>query len=122
MIDDDIFIAIETELERRTECVRQMMHELARDDLVAALDEQLRLNRLGVTSARNAWRSISPAQRRALLALDMRRQPEVRAWATIRNLAARGLVTIGGCMLPGDPVELTEHGRFVLAKGRCDER
>lgn len=118
MTEDDILIALEIEHERRIESVRRMMREAGRDDLVSELDARLRDIRLGISHARNVWHSISSAQRSVLLDLEAKRTPKVRTWATIRNLAVRGLVSIGGCMLPGDSVELTEHGRFVLAKGQ----
>lgn len=118
MSDDEIEAALDAESERRTALVRQILVDSGRGEWVAEFDANMRDNRLGITHARNVWHSISDAQRRALLDLDAGRQPKVRTFATLRNLAHRGLIDIEGCMMPGDPARLSEFGRFVLAKGR----
>jgi hypothetical protein len=118
MTSDDILAAIEAENQRSTEAVRQVLLDHGRPDLVIELDANLREVRLGIKHARSVWHSISDAQRRVLLDLEARREPKVRTFATLRNLAHRGLIDLEGCMMPGDPVRLSEFGRFVLAKGR----
>lgn len=73
----------------------------------------------GIYGARNAWASLSPAQRRVLtMAAD---HPQVkRGWphvaiATLRNLCARDLLAWdGGAFDPEAAAVITERGRFVL--------
>ncbi|ACL60543.1 hypothetical protein [Methylobacterium nodulans] len=130
---------LEREIRAMTERVKQMLREKGRPDLLAELERNLRDVETGVSQARSAWHSISPAQRRVLEALgDGRRlvregssrtvyeahgKPHalrrVARLATVRNLAARGLVDWdGGAFDPERRAVLSERGRFVLAKGR----
>lgn len=88
----------------------------------------------GVMAARNAWHSISPAQRRLMELLPGRTlwmsrhngnlyeatgEPHAIARAagapTVRNLVRRGLLE---CVDGWRKVTLSERGRFVLAHGR----
>jgi hypothetical protein len=133
---EDVLLALEEESRRRLDAVRALLREKGRDDLVADLDAELRNVRLGVTAARSAWHSISPAQRRALEALraggwfrrsggsttryDAVGGPEgianICGIATARALCAHELIACnGGVFDPESRFVLTERGRFVLS-------
>jgi len=107
-------------------------------EALARYDARMRDLDSGVMGARNAWHSISPAQKRVMLILDTRRclirgtsskrydaHGELHALAnvcgiaTVRNLAAHELVAWdGGTFDPERKAVLTERGKFVLEHGQ----
>lgn len=101
-------------------------------------DEKMRDIRLGVDGAQGTWHSISPAQRRALVAASQAkalvRESGSRHWfgsvgephavarvcslPTARNLIARELLAVdGGAFDPERRLVITERGRFVVKHG-----
>ena len=73
----------------------------------------------GITGARAAWHSISPAQRRALIESGEGKPPAARMISTLRNLASRDLIAWDGvAFAPESKTVITERGQFVLAHGR----
>ncbi len=96
---------------------------------------------LGITGARNAWHSISSAQRAVLIAAAttkkgriVRRTVKPSVYvrdggvdllcrvATVRNLCERDLMAWdGGAFDPEQAAALTERGHFVLRHGRPKE-
>lgn len=106
-------------------------------EALARYDARMRDLATGVQGARNAWHSISPAQKRIMLMLDTGRclyrgaskrydalgEPHaisnVCSLATVRNLASRDLVAWdGGVFDPERKAVLTERGKFVLKHGQ----
>lgn len=129
---------IERESRERTERVKGMAREAGRPELADELDERLKLIESGVTGARSTWHSISDAQRRVLILCEggptsLRRMGNSRydvvsplgsraigiRLATVRNLAARGLLEwTGGAFDPEASAVPTERASFVLKHGR----
>ena len=108
---------------------------------LAEHDRRMRDLDLGLTGARNAWHSISPAQRRVLVAAASVRSgrivrqsirpsvyvrdgggPKLCGVKTVRPLCSRDLMAWdGGAFDPEQAAVLTERGRFVLAHGRSED-
>ena len=139
MDTDRLLIELERESERRSRTLRNMLYAEGRPDLVAEFDKNMRDLRLGVTGARNAWHSITPAQRRVLSLLAegrvLRREPWSRTrfgaygppadaagvvcgLPTVRALCARELLACDGTATdPERKIVLTERGAFVVKSG-----
>lgn len=100
-------------------------------------DKAIRDINLGITGAKNAWHSITPAQRRVLVTAakrDGRVTREGKEYrhdqgrhqlykpfyaATVRALCARELMAWdGGAFDPEASAVLTERGRFVVLHGQ----
>lgn len=113
---EDVLQKIERESRASTARVLDILHDMGRPDLAGELERNLRDVRSGVSSARNIWHSISPAQRRALVAFAA--GATTCPLRTARPLCARDLLACdGGLLDPEARFALTEHGRFVLAHG-----
>lgn len=135
MTEDDILDQIERGSARRVEVVRAMLMT-HRPDVLLEFDGAIRDLRLGLTSARNAWHSISPAQRRALQACvdaghlvknaDKRSRYDIPGGAaaalgisTIRKLIAHDMLDCdGGALDPEERVVASERGRFIVKHGQ----
>lgn len=107
-------------------------------DQLASYDARMRDIKLGITGARNAWHSISPAQRRALTEAAAyggrlerigkeyrhkdRHQPYRPIYvATVRAVCAHEFMAWdGGAFDPEGAAVVTERGHFVLKHGRTD--
>jgi hypothetical protein len=106
-------------------------------EALANYDRAMRDVDTGHAGARNAWHSITPAQRRVLVtaaARDGRVQREGKEYrhaqghhqlyrpfyvATLRPLCERGLMAWdGGAFDPEAAAVLTERGRFVVMRGQ----
>lgn len=138
LTEDDVMLAFEGRSRQRIEAVKALLREEGRPDLADELDAKLRDIRLGLDSARSAWHSISPAQRRALELLGEASalaragcgyvttgRPDGYAikagrLATMRALCAHELIACDGTVTdPECRFVLTERGRFVLKHGRA---
>ena len=141
MSEEEILHRLEQDWRAQRERFRALLIENGRPDLLTDYDAQMRNIRLGIASAKGAWHSISPTQRRVLaqmgsgaghlwqdpmnersyyLRLADTAVVRVRR-ATVRKLAAHELLTWdGGAFSPEAKVVLTERGRFVLQHGRID--
>lgn len=75
---------------------------------LAAWEARIAEEASGVAQARRVWRSISPAQRWALVVAHQGGATTARR-GTLMALYKRGLL---------DGVRITERGRFVVLKGR----
>lgn len=107
------------------------------EKILAEYDRAMRDNRLGLTSARNCWHSISPAQARVLAimgagcelhqsrlrplmydAVGRWNIPDVCSLRTARPLCAHELAHVdGGAFDPERRIIITERGLFVLRHG-----
>lgn len=136
---EERFLQQQEEREQATNArVMEMLHEEGRPDLAEGLVRRLKDIDSGVYGARSTWHSISDAQRRVLILLasgpaSLKRMERTtydvvspagsRATgirlATVRNLAARGLLEwTGGAFDPEAAARLTERADFVLKHGR----
>lgn len=139
---------ISQEIERRSiasrERVRAMVLEAGRPDVLADFDRNMKEIDNGVMGAKNAWHSISDAQRRTLLVLSdgyelrssryNRNAYEGYCLAgkrdalglvcrirTVRALCAHELAHVnGGALDPEKSIIITERGAFVVKHGRKD--
>lgn len=133
---EELMQDLERQSAERSVRLREMLYKEGRADLVAEYDKNMRELRTGLTGARSAWHSISPAQRQALEAAAhvgalYRRYTgtgycftpsglgtKACGTATVRNLISRELLAVdGGAFDPEAKVVPTEHGRFVLKHG-----
>lgn len=134
-VDDVIHDIDALQLEREAR-LRQILIDAGRIDILADYDRQMRDLRLGLSTARNVWHSISARQREALQALGTgatieRRQsryyrasvhgellPGTYLLATMRALCAHNLAHVdGGATDPEARFVITERGSFVLKHG-----
>lgn len=135
--DQEIIHAIDRVSQERTERVRQMLIEMGRFDILEEFDHNMRELRLGITTARNCWHSISEKQRAILKMMgngfEIRRAyrtPIYDAYKagkiilgvcrlpTLRALSGHELIHVaGGALDPEAQFVLTERGQFVLKYG-----
>jgi hypothetical protein len=142
MTKDEFDLWLEQESARRRALVRQVIREHGRPELLAEYDRDMHDLDLGLTGARAAWHSISPAQRRVMEALEPGRTLVRARWssrrydaigsphataslcglATVYNLVRRDLLQWDGPETDFNAKAiLTERGRFVLKRGRTNE-
>lgn len=133
----EIIQRIERQMREQIERTRRFLMSQGHPDLVADLDANLRDVRLGISSARGIWHVLSAPQRKALTFAADRdlvrlwgnrsvfgfrgaagKAKEVCQFRTLVPLCARGLITADN-IIPPRKMQITEHGRFVLAKGRA---
>lgn len=131
MTDPEFLARLDADSERKREDIRKLLRKEGRTDLIAEFDQRMRDIDLGVDRARNVWHSISETQRRVVTALAsggrMIRRPDSKVYdgagttagvATLRNLAARGLVAWdGGAFDPEAAVVGTEQATFLIRHG-----
>ena len=139
MGEAEVILQMERESRAATERVLTMLREAGRDDLAADLVGKLKDVRSGLNAARSIWHSITEAQRKLLLLMEPGRVlvlpphsrtryhakgapgaiDDVCGIATVRALCSRELLAPDGpAVSPEDRIILTDHGRFVLSKGR----
>lgn len=139
--DDEVFQYLEERSRAQIKRTRELLLENGRPDLVRELDANLKDVRTGVSTARGIWHALSGAQRRVLCLLHntghkLVRKPHLRTFydalgghadaetkaagvRTVRALCSRELLACEGPALdPEKVVVLTDHGRFVLARGK----
>lgn len=142
MTDDDLILYLDRQSQLQHKATRQMLIDAGRPDLAEDLDRRMRDIRLGIAQAAAIWHSISKTQRIVLEKMAqgaylartvgsatqydaLGRSPiilKVCRITTARNLCARHLIHVNGTARdPEAQFVVTEHGKFVVAKGRAND-
>ena len=139
----DVLAALKAQQHAQKIAVRQVISEAGREDVLREFDKNMWDIETGVMQARNVWHSISPVQRRVLIALYEGRTLRRASWSksqfeavgmrtkgtdamgvicsmpTVKNLVARGLLDCEGG--PDDPMrqlQISTKGNFVVRRGQ----
>lgn len=144
---EELLHRLDRESLQRAECLRALLREQGREDLIPEYDQRLKDIRTGVDSARGTWHALSGKQRYALRAMAEGRyiarslmnprvyhgykngtealsgQPGVMLAlcriTTARPLCARELIHVdGGALDPEAKFVITEKGMFVFKHGQ----